>query len=65
MKITARLTCPCGASAANTSKERGRFKRRHPALCADRKKFTKQLAQGTRSVEPTTWAEHNAAKEGL
>lgn len=25
-----RLTCACGASAANTSRERARFLRRHP-----------------------------------
>lgn len=26
--------CPCGAKAKDTSKERGRFLRRHPKLCA-------------------------------
>jgi hypothetical protein len=45
------LTCPCGAKARNTTKERGRFKRRHPSLCSERFKFTKQLATGTRSVD--------------
>lgn len=45
------LTCPCGASAPDTTKERKRFQRRHPALCSERKAFNKQLAQGVRSVE--------------
>ncbi len=58
----ARLMCACGASAADTCKERGRFKRRHPVLCSERRNFTKQLAQGTRSVESTTWEEHHAER---
>lgn len=68
MKMTERLKCPCGASAKNTSKERGRFLRRHPALCvkttsrADAAKlFAAQLARGTRSTEPTTFEEHKEA----
>ena len=48
MKI---LTCECGASAKDTSKERGRFKRRHPKLCYERKRFAKQLAATTRAVD--------------
>lgn len=57
-----RLICACGASARNTSKERGRFQRRHGARCIKtlRQQFTKQLAQGTRSTEPTTWEEHKS-----
>lgn len=62
-----RLICKnCGASAADTSKERGRFRRRHPLFCKvsmERHVFSKQLAQGTRSVEPTTWAEHKELME--
>ncbi len=46
-----RLACPCGATVPNTSRYRGRFKRRHPALCTERLQFTRQLAQGTRSVD--------------
>lgn len=45
------LTCSCGASCANTSKEAVRFKKRHPFKCAQRKVFTKQLAEGVKSVE--------------
>ncbi len=48
MKI---LTCECGATAKDTSKERGRFKRRHPKLCYARHKLTKQLAATTRAVD--------------
>jgi len=55
------LTCPnCGATAE--PKDRKRFERRHPALCTARRDFAKQLAQGTRCVEPTTWEEHEAAR---
>lgn len=54
-----RLKCNnCSATAADTSKERGRFKRRHPSRClehqnkqAEKEKFTKQLAEDVRSVE--------------
>jgi hypothetical protein len=45
------LKCDCGATARDTCKERKRFKLRHPRLCTERRKFTKQLAQSTRSVE--------------
>jgi hypothetical protein len=27
------LNCPCGAKAGDSSKERARFLRRHPAIC--------------------------------
>ncbi len=62
---TERLTCVCGASANNTLKERARFLRRHGEKClaTERKAFTKQLAQGTRSVEPTTWEEHKETND--
>ena len=45
------LSCDCGATARNTSKERGRFKRRHPELCKKHKRFAKELAANTRSVD--------------
>ncbi len=55
--------CPnCDARCSDTSRELKRFQRRHPALCTARKAFAKQLAQGTRSVEPTTWEEHQAQR---
>lgn len=46
-----RLACPCGATVPNTSRYRGRFRRRHPSLCQERVQFTRQLAQGTRAVD--------------
>ena len=58
------LNCDCGASAKDTSKERGRFKRRHPKLCYARHKLTKQLAQAVRSVEPTTWEDFREERNG-
>jgi hypothetical protein len=33
------------------------------AMARERKKFATQLAQGTRSVEPTTWEEHREERE--
>lgn len=56
------LTCEfCPATALDTSKYRGRFKRRHPRLCKERDAarvekamFTQQLAEGVRSVEDAT-----------
>lgn len=54
------LTCPwCQATAHNTSKERGRFKRRHGKNCLkrERQEFAKQLAQSTRSVNADAPAE--------
>lgn len=45
------LVCDCGAAAKNNTRERGRFKRRHPRLCNERGNFAKQLAQDTKSVE--------------
>lgn len=46
------LECPlCKATAQNTSKERGRFLRRHPRLCAMRYGLSKKLAEGVRSVD--------------
>jgi|HubBroStandDraft_3_1064219.scaffolds.fasta_scaffold736302_1 hypothetical protein len=45
------LRCECGATARDTSKERNRFKRRHPRLCQKHKAFMRQLAEGTRSVD--------------
>ncbi len=45
------LVCTvCGATCTER-KDMRRFERRHPALCAERKEYTKQLAQGTRAVE--------------
>ncbi len=54
-----RLTCAnCTATAKNTSKERGRFNRRHPSRCIEHQTkhtevalFNQQLAEGVRSVE--------------
>jgi len=59
------LMCECGAWVRNTSKERNRFNRRHGGNClkAKRRQFSKQLAEGTKSVEPTTWEEHAALRE--
>lgn len=53
------LTCfECGATVPDTSKFRGRFKRRHPKLCELhltaqelQREFTRQLAQDTKSVD--------------
>ena len=53
------LTCTfCPATAKDTSKERGRFKRRHPKLCKERDTarveqavFTQQLADGVKCVD--------------
>lgn len=53
-EATGTLTCPaCGHESPNTSKERGRFAKRHGAKCvtAARREFNWQLAQGCRSVE--------------
>lgn len=48
----------CFATARDTTKERGRFKRRHPKLCIEFQNqkhesavFTKQLADDVKSVE--------------
>lgn len=54
-----RLSCVnCTATAANNSKEAGRFKRRHPSRCiehqtkhTEKAMFQQQLAEGVRSVE--------------
>jgi hypothetical protein len=50
------LRCSCGAKAQ--SKNRARFRRRHPAECSEaqkakdkKKEFSKKLASGVRSVE--------------
>lgn len=32
------LKCDCGATARDTSKERNRFRARHPRLCEERRK---------------------------
>lgn len=46
------MTCPvCGAKCKDTSKEFARFARRHPRLCKERRDFTRQIAQTTRSVD--------------
>lgn len=53
------LACAnCPATARDTSKERNRFKLRHPKLCIEHQNkksetavFNQQLAEGTRSVE--------------
>lgn len=46
------ITCPsCGATCPETSKERKRFERRHPAKCTRHERFNRELAQGTRSVD--------------
>jgi hypothetical protein len=50
------LKCECGAAAKDTSKERGRFRRRHPAPCPTmerrrrQEKFTKDLAASVDAV---------------
>ena len=55
------LRCPsCGATC--DPKDRKRFASRHPKLCTARRDFNRQLAQGTRSTEPTTWEEHEEAR---
>jgi len=41
----------CGATAPNDSRNRNRFSKRHPGKCQERRAFTKQLAEGVRSVE--------------
>ena len=50
-----RLVCECGAEAA--LKNKARFLRRHPLMCryhkAERYRFVRQLAEGTRSVDDT------------
>lgn len=59
------LECACGARARDTSKERGRFNRRHGkdnCAKARRREVAKQLALGTKSAEPTTWEEHKEAR---
>lgn len=51
------IMCPgCGAVCAATSKRRGRFLKRHPAKCQERREFSRQLAEGVRSVEDPTFA---------
>lgn len=45
------LRCDCGAQCRQGSNKSLRFIARHPKLCSERKDFTKQLAQGVRSVE--------------
>lgn len=44
------LVCSCGARC-HPSGSQIRFRRRHLSLCTERATFTKQLAQGARSVE--------------
>lgn len=54
-----RLKCPnCDTQVPDISKERGRFKRRHPKLCIERQDeqtekalFTQQLSEEVKSVE--------------
>jgi len=47
-----RLVCSCGASCREVGHgERNRFLKRHPKACNERRELTKQLAQGTRSVD--------------
>ena len=50
----------CHANCPNTSKERARFEKRHPAKCQERREFTKQLAEGVRSVDADGWREAQA-----
>ncbi len=59
--------CPKCDAVCTEPKDVGRFKRRHPSKCvskAERGKFAKELAKGTRSVdfdEPVefrAWLEH-------
>jgi hypothetical protein len=47
----------CGA-VCNEKKHEKRFRKRHPALCRERKEFTAQLAKGTRSVDADDWRTH-------
>lgn len=46
-----KIVCQCGASSSKASKELKRFLKRHPAKCSERREFSKQLAEGTRSVD--------------
>jgi hypothetical protein len=50
---TGSLLCSCGAKCSSP-KDHKRFHARHPKLCAERRDFARQLAQGTRSVESGT-----------
>jgi hypothetical protein len=43
MSMSNLLKCVCEAAAKDTSKERGRFKRRHPKLCLVPKLIIKDL----------------------
>ena len=45
--MTVRLQCPCGASANDTSKERGRFLSRHLSNCPVPQKIARTKAQAT------------------
>jgi hypothetical protein len=46
---TGEVMCSCGARAE--AKDRRRFLSRHPKLCSERRRFSQQLANGTRSVD--------------
>jgi hypothetical protein len=46
---TAKLTCSCGAKAEE--KDRGRFLKRHPRMCSERREFAHQLAQTVKCVD--------------
>jgi hypothetical protein len=66
--ISGELVCTCGAKAQDNSSESKRFKKRHPGKCSERRDFTKQLAQGTRSVDgdnPFLWSPLGGAQEAL
>jgi hypothetical protein len=43
--------CKVCGTICTSAKDLPRFLRRHPKLCSEGKGFTKQLAQGVRSVE--------------
>jgi hypothetical protein len=43
------LQCSCGAKCE--PKDKNRFRKRHPAKCSEKEEFTRQIAQGVRSVE--------------
>ena len=49
--VNGELVCTCGAKAQDNSSESKRFNKRHPGKCSERRDFTKQLAQGIRSVD--------------
>ncbi len=43
--------CPLCHASCDEKKDLNRFNRRHPAKCQERMAFTKQVAEGVRSVE--------------